>query len=621
MCHMQTISNDTGSNRFESDGRAFIRAASVAELEQRPFKVVTLEDRHILLLRADGQIRALDSRCPHMGYPLSQGTIRDGVLRCHWHHWRFDLASGGCFTEGGDDVAVFPLVIRDDEVWVSPIPLDGYIRRRSDKFLGDLRQGMEERNTFLIAKAVVGLRANGVADRDILSAGAMHGLRFRQGGFSMGLTILTCMGRLVADLQEDDKALADVHALLNCARDAFAGPPRRMLRPLPTAQFTNKAQLKQWFRLFIEDREAAGAERILRTAIAAQYPTEHLVELLMAGATDHYFLSTGHVIDFTNKAFELFEVMTADGALPNDETDARAVLETTLSSVVRPMAMGFRHEESADWQETIEPQEALFAVLPTLLSHSRDAQWADDGRPEALRDVLLAGKPEDITRALQGALGQGASVDALSSVLARAGIHRVARFHVQNEEDWDDVLHVISYANAIDALTRRAVGHSLENDVALMKAVTHGAMFVYLTHFLNIPRASLPAERGKAAIPAQLHDKSALLERLLYCAEFQQVEEAAAIVHYYQEQKYPLAALKATLGKALLREDATFHTFQMLDAGLCQHAVLGSEHPDGRLALVAATRYMVAQRLRRNVLFSTQNALKLQRGEALNEEA
>src|SRR6266702_8006012 len=70
LIHMQTISTDT-TNRFESDGRYFIRAASVAELEQRPFKVVTLEDRHILLLRADGRIRALDSRCPHMGYPLS----------------------------------------------------------------------------------------------------------------------------------------------------------------------------------------------------------------------------------------------------------------------------------------------------------------------------------------------------------------------------------------------------------------------------------------------------------------------------------------------------------------------------------------------------------------------
>src|SRR2546429_9715233 len=61
------------------------------------------------------------------------------------------------------------------------------------------------------------------------------------------------------------------------------GPPRRMLRPLPTTQFTTKAQLKHWFRLFIEDREAAGAERILRTAVAAAYSMEDLVELLLAG--------------------------------------------------------------------------------------------------------------------------------------------------------------------------------------------------------------------------------------------------------------------------------------------------------------------------------------------------
>jgi hypothetical protein len=111
-----------------------------------------------------------------------------------------------------------------------------------------------------------------------------------------------------------------------------------------------------------------------------------------------------------------------------------------------------------------------------------------------------------------------------------------------------------------------------------------------------------------------------LLERLLYCAEYQQVEEAAAIVYYYQEQGYALADLKAALGKALLREDATFHTFQMVDAAFNQYALLGEEHADSRLALVASTRYMVAQRLRRNVLFSTQNALKLQRGEALNDE-
>src|SRR3989442_14426130 len=111
------------------------------------------------------------------------------------------------------------------------------------------------------------------------------------------------MGLLVPHLREDDKALADVHSLINCARDAFAGPPRRMLRPLPTTQFTNKAQLKHWFRLFIEDREAAGAERILRTAVAAAYSMGELGDLLLAGARGPYFFGSGHVIDFFNKGF------------------------------------------------------------------------------------------------------------------------------------------------------------------------------------------------------------------------------------------------------------------------------------------------------------------------------
>ena len=113
--------------------------------------------------------------------------------------------------------------------------------------------------------------------------------------------------------------------------------------------------------------------------------------------------------------------------------------------------------------------------------------------------MLLAGNPDDITQALQRVLEQGASVDALSSVLARAGIHLVARFHVQNEEDWDDVLHVISYANAIDVLARRAVGRSLEGNVALMNAVTHGAMFVYLSYSCATCFSFFDADDAEAA--------------------------------------------------------------------------------------------------------------------------
>ena len=39
----------------------------------------------------------LDNRCPHMGFPLDQGSVEDGILTCHWHHARFELASGCTF--------------------------------------------------------------------------------------------------------------------------------------------------------------------------------------------------------------------------------------------------------------------------------------------------------------------------------------------------------------------------------------------------------------------------------------------------------------------------------------------------------------------------------------------
>jgi nitrite reductase/ring-hydroxylating ferredoxin subunit len=33
----------------------------------------------------------------HMGFPLERGSVADGILTCHWHHARFDLASGCTF--------------------------------------------------------------------------------------------------------------------------------------------------------------------------------------------------------------------------------------------------------------------------------------------------------------------------------------------------------------------------------------------------------------------------------------------------------------------------------------------------------------------------------------------
>ena len=59
-------------------------------------------ERLVCVRRARGEegtpldVDVLADACPHEGYPLSQGVVRDGVLTCKWHNWKFDLASGEC---------------------------------------------------------------------------------------------------------------------------------------------------------------------------------------------------------------------------------------------------------------------------------------------------------------------------------------------------------------------------------------------------------------------------------------------------------------------------------------------------------------------------------------------
>ncbi|HET6635106.1 MAG TPA: Rieske (2Fe-2S) protein, partial [Streptomyces sp.] len=91
---------------------ASVLVGTLAEVEQQSPKVVSIGGRAIVLVANEGRVYALDNRCPHMGFPLSRGTVRDGILTCHWHHARFDLAGGCTFDPFADDVASFRVEVR-----------------------------------------------------------------------------------------------------------------------------------------------------------------------------------------------------------------------------------------------------------------------------------------------------------------------------------------------------------------------------------------------------------------------------------------------------------------------------------------------------------------------------
>jgi len=46
-----------------------------------------------------------------MGFPLDRGSVEDGILTCHWHHARFDFASGCTFDLWADDVPTSDLLL------------------------------------------------------------------------------------------------------------------------------------------------------------------------------------------------------------------------------------------------------------------------------------------------------------------------------------------------------------------------------------------------------------------------------------------------------------------------------------------------------------------------------
>lgn len=114
-----------------------------------------------------------------MGFPLDRGSIEDGILTCHWHHTRFDLASGCTFDLWADDVPTCPTDLRGSEIWVKPTfaqadPAEHWGRRLHDGLTHDLG--------LVIAKAVHGELAAGVPPPDVIRQMILFGAHSRDGG-------------------------------------------------------------------------------------------------------------------------------------------------------------------------------------------------------------------------------------------------------------------------------------------------------------------------------------------------------------------------------------------------------------------------------------------------------
>jgi len=575
----------------------YIRAARAADVREAGCLAVNVDGHAVALFSSGGQVFAVDNRCPHMGFPLDRGTLKDGILTCHWHHARFDLATGGTFDQFAGDVRAFPVEIRGGDVWVDVAPHGD--AREADR--ARLRDGLERNIPLVLAKAVIALLDAEHDPAAPFRLGLEFGVRYRQPGWGPGLTIHTCMVNLLPHLAADDRPRALHHGLSAVARDCDGMPPRFALRPLPTPA-GGLPSLTRWFRQFVEVRDAEGAERCVVSAVHAGADPRQLAEMLFAAATDHRYLQTGHVLDFTNKTLEALDAAGWEHAAP------------VLSSLIPGYAAAERMEEANEWRHPVDlvaVLEGAFEALPAALEAGRDrrGEWA--GR-DALVPILLGEDPEAIAGALVQALRDGCAEPALGDVVAYAAALRIARFHTSNEfGDWDTALHTFTFANAVRQALRRA------SSPELLRGVFDAAMSVYLDRFLNVPAAPLPEPpREETADPSLLlHELSMVLDRQ------QQVNEAGGITARYLGTGADPARLLAVLGALLLREDRDFHTIQMVEAAFRLYPDLAGT-PLGPHVLVAAARYLGAHSPTVRAQGQTFGiAQRLHRGERLYESS
>jgi nitrite reductase/ring-hydroxylating ferredoxin subunit len=572
-----------------------VLAARLSDFKGGSCLPVNIEGRTLALFKSGDQVYAVDNRCPHMGFPLHRGSLKDGILTCHWHHARFDLASGGTFDQWADDVPTYPAEIRGDEIYIDLNPRVDQVEHQRRR-LGD---GLERNISLVTAKAVIYLLDQDAPPVEPFRKGLEFGVRNRRAGWGQGLTMHTCFMNMLPHLHPSDRARALFHGLSAVANDSDGAAPRFMLRPLPGSP-VDFPTLKRWFRRFIEVRDAEGAERCIVSALETGADSRQMAEMLFSAVTDHRYIASGHPLDFTNKALEALDLAGWDYA------------GATLTSLAEGYASAARMEESNAWRNPIDLVvllENAFELLPGVLEKGRRAAGKWEGR-SALVGMLLEDDPQACVEALLEALRLGCSSVELAGSVAYAAARRIAHFHTSNEfGDWDTALHTFTFANAVHQGLRRT------ESTELVRGIFDAAMSIYLDRFLNIPAVRLPEPNGKKGNPEEiLNELPVLLNRQ------QQVNEAGDLVARYLYAGGVSERLLAALGRLLLREDRNFHTIQTLEAAFRQYELLRGQ-PEAVHVLVAAGRYLAAHAPTMRAQGQTfQNAARLARGERLFDE-
>ncbi|WP_025699856.1 nitrite reductase small subunit NirD [Paenibacillus forsythiae] len=72
-----------------------MHVGNVAEIDRKGSRTLKVNGLDIALFRlSDGEVLAVENKCPHKGGTLSEGMVCGSKVHCPLHDWRIDLHTG-----------------------------------------------------------------------------------------------------------------------------------------------------------------------------------------------------------------------------------------------------------------------------------------------------------------------------------------------------------------------------------------------------------------------------------------------------------------------------------------------------------------------------------------------
>ncbi|MGD2173572.1 MAG: Rieske 2Fe-2S domain-containing protein [Gammaproteobacteria bacterium] len=396
------------------------KLAPLEALDRRPALMQRVAGRQIAVFKTPAGIRACENRCPHEGYPLSEGSLSaDCILTCNWHNWKFDLDSGDNLY-GGDRLRIYATEIRGDEIWVDLT--EPPYEERYEEIVGNLRDAFDDYSYDRVAREIARLDNLGADPLDALRLAIDWSWQRMEFGWTHAYAGMADWLALY------DEHAGDAELRLVCLVEGVTHAAYDVLRErdYPFTDDSRDFDTDE-FVAAIEAEDEAAAAAAIRGGIRAGLGFADFEGALTRAALLHYN-DFGHSLIYVTKAGALIERL------------GDRVAEPLLLSLVRALVYARREDR-----------------IPEFRGYARQLEKWGRGSGQPAPELW---RRKGIDKSLQAAVDcSGSDPQAIYRALLLANAVNLLGFDIAQQDrihvpvsgnvGWLDFTHGLTFANAV----------------------------------------------------------------------------------------------------------------------------------------------------------------------------